>query len=90
MNVCIEEKMGSENRRAVEGGDVERAVVDVREIFRGLGAATALLAFRGTRSISADQRRDRTSRTNATKTGSFWFGGIFGGYLWQTSTYWLL
>lgn len=50
MNVCIEEELRSENRRTIEGGDVERAVVEDREIFRGLGAAIALLAFRGTRS----------------------------------------
>lgn len=50
MNVCVEKVMWSGNRSTVEGGDVERAVVEDREIFRGLGAAIALLAFRGTRS----------------------------------------
>ena len=78
MNVCIEEEMGSDNRRTVEGSEVERVVVEDREIFRGLGAAIALLAFRGTRSISIGEPVSRQNeQDNRDQDGLVFVSGVY-------------
>ena len=78
MNVCIEEEMGSDNRRTVEGSEVERVVVEDREIFRGLGAAIALLAFRGTRSISIGEPVSRQNeQDNRNQDGLVFVSGVY-------------